>query len=269
METGGYSPGRIARLILGLLGPWRGLKYLAKHPSLLPLAALPALANFLVFLAVIWALAPRATGLVHKLLPGWDAGWYWIVIAPLLVLAWALVFLLGILLINLLGNVIACPFNDILSAHVEKCERRLPVETVSWGQTVSRMGISALHELKKWIFYFLCLAILLPLHLVPVIGSILWTVVCGILSFWFLGFEYIDYSFSRRNLSFAERKAFCLDHFCETVGLGMSVSGTLFIPLCGLLVMPLSVVGSTLLYLELTPIGIPKNENEAGGIHGD
>ncbi|MBI4864597.1 MAG: EI24 domain-containing protein [Candidatus Riflebacteria bacterium] len=258
-QTGPPAPktGSVTACLLGLGAPIRGLAYLVRHPSLIKLAVLPFVVNTVLFCLVLVLLGPRANGLVNSLLPGGGWSWYLLVV-PAFLLAWLLVILLGALLVTVFGTLIAGPFNEMLSARVEALEGRLPPEAVlNWRQALGQMGASVLHELWKWGLYLLCLVVLAPLHLIPVVGSVSWTVVGSVLSFWFLGFEYLDYCFSRRRLSFADRRRFCAVHLKECLGLGMSVAATLVVPFVNLVTMPLSVVGATLLYLDLTP-GEPK-----------
>jgi uncharacterized protein involved in cysteine biosynthesis len=223
----------------------------------LPAASLPAVVNLLVFVLVLAFLGPHASAFVASRLPHSGLGYYLLVV-PTLVILWLLVFLICILLVNLLGNVIAGPFNDALSAQVERIEGRLPEERFEFAKVITRFGTSIGIELKKWGLYLLALLALAPLHLVPIAGSVLWTGLGGLLSFWFLGFEYLDYCFSRRNFTFADRRRFCFDRCAETIGQGIAIALTLLVPPFTLLMMPLSVVGSTLLFLDL------EKETQAG-----
>jgi CysZ protein len=242
----------MSRFVSGLIVPLRGLSYLASHPTLAPLAALPALVNLVVWAGIVALILGRAGRLVDALVPA--SGWaHYLLYVPALVLAYLVVLVVAAVLVHFFGSLVAAPFNDLLSARVERLEGRQVDEEGGVLRALARFGGSLIDELKKWGLYVVCLVALAPLLLVPIAGQLAWPVASSLVTFWFLAYEYLDYPFSRRGFRFADRRAFCWTHFRPMVGMGISVTVTTFVPLVCFVLMPLSVVGGTLLYLDLEP----------------
>ena len=243
---------RRGSFLAGLLAPFRGLVYLIRHPGLYHLAALPAFLGLALWSGIVALTIPRVNAVVNSYVPA--TGWaHTLLYFPAIFIAGLAVLMLAAVLVNLLGTLLAAPFNDALSAKVEQYEGRLPSEA-SYGMSgqFARLGATIVDELSKWGFYLLLLGMLLPLWLIPVVGQMLWTVLGSLLTFWFLGFEYLDYCFSRRQMRFRQRRAFLWSHATTMVGLGVTVTGCMAVPLASFVMMPFAVVGATLLYLELT-----------------
>lgn len=248
---------RPGKFLSGFVAPLRGIRYLLGHPTLLPLAALPLLANMAVLTLMVFILGPHVSTWVSQWVAGIVApgsAWYYVLVIPLKLLAWFLALATGAVFVNLFGTLIASPFNDMLSAKVETIEGRLPDDQVrSWSQAVARIGLVMLDEAKKWAVYVLVMLCLVPLMLVPVAGHLAFSFLGALVTFWFLGFEYLDYCFSRRATRFTERRQFCWANKGAIVGLGAAITCGTMIPFAGFVVMPLAVVGATLLFLDLAP----------------
>ena len=241
------------RFLSGFVAPLRAVRYILSHPSLVPFAALPLIVNMVVLVVLVFVLGRHVSDWVGAVVPA--AGWQYVVFGlPLKILAWGVAFLIGGLMVNLFGALIASPFNDVLSGRVELLEGRLPQDQIhTWAQALARFGLVLIDELKKWTVYLFVMACLLPLLLVPFAGHLAFTCLGALVTFWFLGFEYLDYCFSRRHLRFAERRQFCWAHKTAIIGLGASITCASMIPLSLFVVMPLAVVGATLLFLDLAP----------------
>ena len=91
--------------------------------------------------------------------------------------------------------------------------------------------------------------------LVPGIGSILFAVLGGAVSAFFLGYDYHDYAFSRRRLPFRRKWALLTHNFAFTLGFGTNVSLMLLVPVVGLLFPPFAAVGGTIACLDYERYG--------------
>lgn len=97
--------------------------------------------------------------------------------------------------------------------------------------------------------------LLLPLHLLPAVGSIVWAIATVLwTSFWLAG-EYLDICMARHLYPFAslrrllwERRALCL-------GFGLSLYVLLWVPVLNLFLMPLAIVAGTLLFRAMLDEG--------------
>ncbi|MBF0527065.1 MAG: EI24 domain-containing protein, partial [Deltaproteobacteria bacterium] len=103
---------------------------------------------------------------------------------------------------------------------------------------------------KAAIFVAIMLA-LLVINLVPVIGSVIYMLVGGLVTLFFISLQFFDYALSRRGLSLSAKIRLVLDHYLVAAGFSLGVFLVLMIPFIGLVVIPVAVVGGTLLIRDL------------------
>jgi CysZ protein len=243
--------GTVSRGMAGLVAPARGAFYIATHPTLWHLVIIPLFINIVLFILALWTLIPRAQAKALTYVP--TTGWSHTLLSPVAhIIAWLVAMLLGAVVVNLLGLIIAPIFNERLSMKVEVLSGRLKAEE-SMHTAFVRIAHTIFDEITKWFLYFLLMASLLPLWLIPIAGHIAWTVLSSIITFAFLGLEYMDYPMTRRNMRFTQRRHFCWANLSAVLGLGAAVTTCFLIPLVSFLMMPVGVVGGTLLFLDLKP----------------
>lgn len=165
-----------------------------------------------------------------------------------LVLLWAL----GLIVIVLLTNVIAAPFNDLLSEEVERLATGQGGSPFSLAvllrDTVRTVGL----ELFKLVIYAVIMGPLFVLSgFIPVVGHALYSIFGFVFTAMYFAIDYVDWPASRRNRDIVFRFGMLKDHFMPMFGFGTGVWLFLFIPLVNLLFMPAAVAGGTLLFLEL------------------
>jgi uncharacterized protein involved in cysteine biosynthesis len=78
------------------------------------------------------------------------------------------------------------------------------------------------------------------------------TVLAVLASAVLLSLGFMDYPMERRQMSLRGKAAFVRRHGWEMMGLGLPLLGGLATPVIGIALLPLGVVGCTLLFLELT-----------------
>ena len=151
----------------------------------------------------------------------------------------------------LIATIVASIFNDILSEQTEivyigtKTTTHIPIKRIP-RTFLFIIGV----EFKKIGFYFIVQLILLLFNVIPVIGQIIYAALGGIFTIYFLGFEYVDYSLSRRLMSFKQKWELCLLYKWRVFGYGMAVSIFLLVPLLNVIVMSTAVIGATLIALD-------------------
>jgi len=72
---------------------------------------------------------------------------------------------------------------------------------------------------------------------------------------WFVGQELMDVPLSRRRMSLRDKLGVLRDHRASVAGLGGVTALALLIPLANLVVMPIAVLGASLLYCDLVRLG--------------
>lgn len=254
-------------LLRGASYPLRGLAFLLRHRSLWKLALLPLLINLAV-VAGVGAVLFSQLDEVHARLtsdvvldaPGAWYQWPWYAVKwlglrlaglLLVVVSAALLYVLFLLL----GAIVAAPFNDKLSERVELLVtgRKSPEEPFSVVGILREGGRTVLDEARKaGLFVALAIAAL-ALNLLPGIGTLLYPVVSGTLTVFFLSLEFVDFSMSRRKLRFRAKREALMRHKRAVFGFGATMFAALAVPVTNLLILPIGAVGGTLLYLELEP----------------
>jgi len=180
-------------------------------------------------------------------LPDW-LGWLSWLLWPIYAVT---VFVLVFYLFSLIANVIAAPFNGMLS---EAVQQQLTGEKSDAALDMMKMLKQAvpmiIEELKK-LLYFIGWAIpFLLLLFIPLIGPLLW----ALFSAWMMAIEYTDYPASNNRVKFKQLRLQVRQRKMMSLGFGgmvmrMVMLGTL-IPLVNFLVMPVAVCGGTIMWLE-------------------
>ena len=212
------------------------------QPELRGYVIWPLLINVVVFSGIVY----WSSGLFAQTmdsLTGWLPGW----LAFLEYLFWPLFFLMMLAIVfftfTLIGNLIAAPFNALLSEKVQRMEgAQLP--DLGWKDLLAILPRSIFRELRK-IAYFLPRAlVLLLLSFIPVVGAALWFLFNG----WMMAIQYCDYPADNRGVSFSETLAQLRKNNPTSWFFGTTVNLVMLIPLLNLVMIPAGVVGASLLW---------------------
>ena len=183
-----------ARLLQGALLPFKAIRFIFKNPRLWPVLIMPVLINLAIFGGGVYLLATNADAILEWLWlePVTDAWYDWLLKSiwyVLLVVVALLSVLASYIFVLLISGVVAGPFNDILSARVER--RLLDTdeiperdESVLWG--LIRTVASSIFILGS---YCVVMAPILMLNLVPGFGQIAATFLGAGVSSMFLTME--------------------------------------------------------------------------------
>lgn len=222
-------------------GAWHvlaGFFFLVRHPSLWPLAVLPAiLAVMSLFLGLALGLfiAPRVDPvLIPRALPG-------ILRFPLTWLLWTGLAAAGLGVGLAVALLLAAPVLDRLSQKVEGLLR---------GQIVnhSRGTRWEILQAVRGSLFFLAAALLaLPVQFIPVVGPVL----AAVWASRALAFQETEAPLTRRGLDFFERRQWHKLWRAESMGFGLAGLVILVVPLANFLLVPALAVGATLFVLEI------------------
>jgi CysZ protein len=167
----------------------------------------------------------------------------WIVKIILTILLYYIVNLTFILIVS----IIASPFNDVLSARIEKqiLKQELPSFGASFSTAMKRMMATVITEIKK-------IVVILGVSLLVIVMGFfpLLTPVSVILGAMVLSIEFIDFSWSRHALSFKQCKSEFKSHIA-----GYTIGGLFFmllisIPIVNLVVPCLATSYFTILWVK-------------------
>lgn len=244
----------------GLATPFRGIKFLLSNLSLIRYFLIPFGINVLIFGIGTWIFYAYFGDIVAWV-PTWEA-WYgkilYYLVAIVFVLIYALFMAFGF---TAIGSIIASPFLDVLSERTEEIRSGKKIdEPFSVKVLVKDAGAAVSNEIKKLsIFVGLQIALLL-LNLLPAIGSIVYAICAPLLTIFFLAFEYLDFTLSRKRIKFGDKMKFISDNKGACMGMGAAFFFTTVVPFINFFVMPVAVIGATLLYLGIMNIEVSHSQ---------
>ncbi len=248
--------GRFQGLLGGLAIPRAAFSFLWSHKRLWPLVVMPLLINLALFAAVFWFSYTRFDQWVRGLIPAAEA-WYWSALLYLLiVLVVALLLLVELYLFTMVGNLLACPFLEILTRRVEMAVAGgVPGGPGGAGAMLREILRVGLLQVRKLLLYLVVLAVLLVINLAPGLGALAYAVLAWLVTCFFLVLEFLDYSLDRRGLNLRQKLAYVWRLRLTGLGFGAALFVMGMIPVLNLALLPVGAVGATLLYLERSPAG--------------
>jgi CysZ protein len=233
----------------GFLYPFRAGRFIIRNSVLYKYIFIPFIISVAVFSMAAYGGLSVFDYFVTQHLPQGDI-WYWLILKGLI---WISAILLTIIVLffsfTVLGNLIASPFNDVLS---ERSEEILAGEVIDAGPFspilfIKDTGKILLNEALKMSLFVCCMLFLFALNLVPVLGAMLYVVLAFLLTLYFLVIEYTGFVFSRKRLTLKDQRKFIRKNKLLCAGFGCGAFILLAIPFVQLFSIPMGVVGATLL----------------------
>ena len=242
--------GRFRRFGEGAGYVGKGLRYLAPRPALYPWIIAPILLTLGMLAGAWYASWAWTPWLVNLLLPRPPGPGFaqnlWNGFALLMVL-W--VFATTALVLYGLFGALGAPFYDRLARAVEIEEGGTSVE--DWRSELRYVWRSIGHSLLAGFLWIAAMVALAGLNLIPVLGTVLELVGSVVVTSFFLAREMTDGAMSRREYDFAHKLRIIAAERWTMLGFGMATGALLLVPFLNLLLIPVSVVGGTLLFLDL------------------
>ena len=250
--------GVAGRLFGGLALPLRAVRFLMGNPKLWIYVAIPALINIVLFVGSLYFLGTRMDWLLEYIWaePVLDA-WYDYLLKGIwyLVIA-ALTLFVSYIVVIVVGGIVASPFNDALSEHVE--ERMLPDERIvrdedeslTWGILRSIAASAAIMGT-----YAAVMVPVLLLNLIPAVGQVASTGIGAVVSAFFLTLEFTDATLDRRGRRLGDKIGLIRQNRTLSLGFGVGSSLLMWVPFLNFLTIPIAVVAGT-------AVGIAFDEQE-------
>lgn len=235
----------------------RGLKSLT-NPGLKRFIVLPLLLNIILMGGVSWWGISEISGLVDTVvewLPSWLSWLSWI----LLPVAVVTLLVVVIYFFSAILNLIASPFNGLLSEALETQMTGQPLPEESLAATIARTLARELRKLAYFIPRYLLLLVISFIPVINVASPVLWF----LFGAWVLTLQYLDYAMDNNGHSFAELHQALRKQPLTTLGFGFVVAIGFMIPIVNMLVMPAAVCGATLYWVEQLKQEFPKNISSA------
>lgn len=237
--------------VSGFRTPFASFGFIARNPGLLRYIVIPFLINVLVFTLVVWLGLDFFAATVAERLPQGDA-WYWVTLYYFLwVLAAAVTAVAVFFTFTVVGNLIASPFNELLSERTEELLtgtlNNEPFSLTVFGRDALK---SLADEVKKLTVFAAIMLVLLTLNLIPAFGSAIYAALATAVTLYFLSVEYLSFTMTRKRLGFREQRRFIAGRRRLMLGFSCGVLLLLAIPLMQLFCIPMAVVGATRLWCE-------------------
>jgi CysZ protein len=244
----------------GLL--FRAAVTMIRTPSLWPWIAFPIALTMLLLTGSAWLTWSHGTDITSSMLawPQSDG-----VAARLGAAAWhvanvvvhVVVFFVLAAVSWLLGNALASPFYERMSAAVEVITRgRVNDEVWDTRQMLLDLAASVVHTGACLMMYLSLACPAALLNLIPVVGQVAAFVLGTGFAAFFMAREVLDHPMSRRRFSLRRKLGLCRAHLWPVLGLGTGIVLLLGIPLANFLSMPAAVIAGTMLYLDLQEAGM-------------
>lgn len=238
------------QLAIGFRDVGRGLGVLRAHPSLWKWLIAPAIISLVLLVAAI-------AGIVHAVDPlvGWLSGhlpsWLSVVAGAIFeLLVIALLGTAGLLLFTTMAGLVAGPFCEMLSEHVESVLTGRPSPPFSLRELVRGALLGVLHAIRRLIATLIGVVIVFVVGFVPVVG----TIAAVVLGAWLAGtaaaYDCYDAVLARRSMAYRDKLAYLAHHRGRTLGLGLAVAGMLLVPGVNLVALGIGAAGATMATLE-------------------
>jgi CysZ protein len=230
---------------------------LITQPGLRQYVIVPLLINVIVmsvFIAYGIAQYEDWMAYIANSLPEWAGFLTWI-IGVLAILVGVAILLYGF---TIVGNVIAAPFNAILSVKVEEHLLGRPlVSNTPFGVLAVR---SVAREFVKLMYYLPRLLGLLIISVIPVINVIapvLWI----LFGAWMMAVQYTDYAADNNELGFSGLRQRLRGNTMDALLFGILAYVVVAIPFLNLLLIPAAVAGGTVFWVEHLRDEVPSSDH--------
>lgn len=229
-----------------------GLGCLTKK-GIRPFVVVPFIINLVVFslaIKIAWQQFGYLFSLMATSLPGWLIWLQW-ALWPLAALLIATVVYFSF---TLVANIMAAPFNALLSERVEHLLSDQPIKPFAGFKTIpSLIGRTLWSELRKIAYQVKWLLALVVLTFIPglnLIAPFAW-IYFGI---WALSIEYGEYPMGNHGLYFRQVKAALKKDRALSLGMGTGIMLLTLIPGVNFIAMPAGVASGTALWVkQITP----------------
>ena len=206
---------------------------------------IPLVINIALFAGAVTLLSQQMDVWMQKLLPDWLGFLEWI-IWPLFAITIALVIFYSF---TIVANIIAAPFNSLLSASIEARltgQKPQDMTQARFWKMVARTVSSEVRKLLYFIKWLIPLAIVTVIPVVNVVAPFLWFVYAA----WSFSLEYTDYPLGNRGKLFDDIREYNRNHRMRSLGLGTVVFVMTSIPFLNFFAMPVAVAGATRLVVK-------------------
>ncbi|MDR3238195.1 MAG: EI24 domain-containing protein [Spirochaetia bacterium] len=219
---------------------------------------IPFLLNIIILSAIFYFSFVTLRPLIYGNIP--ESGWLFtairFIITPLLLIVQAVI---TILIYSIVGTIITAPFNDFLSQKVEvKAFGEDFDEKLTLASIVADIVRAIGNVLKLLLLIIGVNIILLLLNIIPVLGSLLYTIIGFLTTVFFLGFQFYDFPLERRRFTFGEKLKISFSFIKQILGVGTAFFLLSLIPLVNFLGLNMGTIGATVMFTRYIKPAVKK-----------
>ncbi len=223
---------------------------LVVKPGLQRFFVLPLLINVVVLAALILGGGQWFASILDAILPNASPWWGEVVRVILWVLFVVAALLLLFFSFTAIANLIGAPFNGLLAQAVERMLGGASKAEETPREPLWRLALASIRsELGKLRYFFVLIAIVFVLTLIPIINVIAPFLWVGMTA-WMLALEYIAYPTENHGLDFKQTRRRLRQRPLLALGFGAAVLIAMLLPVVNFIVMPAAVAGATVLWMR-------------------
>jgi CysZ protein len=243
----------------GAASPFRAVKLIRQDPRLRGLALVCAAVTFVALIGVIWVASRYSDDVLAFAWREPESSWrfLWQVAR---VLVWMLFVVVGA---NTVPLLLLAPLQDPLSEATEAALGQSGSGQRGRFSFLRDMVAAVTHTVQRIVLLLVGHALLLLLHVIPGLGSLVWTVLATLWTSFWLAAEYLDIPMARHLYAFGQVRSVLRQRWSLGLGLGLGLYALLWIPVLNLFLVPLAVVAGTHVFCGLRTQGsLPKPARE-------
>ncbi len=245
----------------GWMALFKSFGLVGENTSLIKFFVIPFVLNLIILTGVLFFTMTNVDSSIEGILKNFLTGdsWYITMIKPFILIIkflvelilFVLILVVVIFLYSILGGIVTAPFNDIISQRVEIIKGiKQEEENFSIPAAIADVILVIKNIIKMILFMVLINALLFVLNIVPFFGQIAFAFLSFLVTMFFLGFQFFEFPFERRGLTFGQKIKIAWKFKMMVVGLGSGFFVISAIPIVGFLSLNVATVGATTLFVD-------------------
>lgn len=236
--------GGLSDLFTGAFLPLKSLRLVFGGGKLLGLSLVSSVVTGITLVALFIGLWPVSSRVARALLGDASLGW---------LLGFAVYLLLVVIGALSIPALVLAPLQDPISEATEERCGGFTAPPFSMGRFFKSIGTSIAHTASRLAIIVIGFVALFPLHFLPGIGSIAYFVLSTAWAAWWLTAEYLSGPMARHLMPFKRVTAAMRANPMVSIGFGLALYVMLWVPVLNFFLVPIAVVGGTLLFRALQP----------------
>jgi CysZ protein len=234
----------IGELVRGAYDGLRGAAYLARHPRLWVWVIAPMVLAAIILIvtvgSILGLLSAPIAGIAAYLPGAWADNVLKLVAGVLLTIASFSIFIS-------VAALVAAPFNEELSESIEEKETGVPGPKFRFFRFLVDLVIGMLHAARRVFIYLVVMGALLVVGIaVPVVGTIVATVLGAIATARFASYDAFDAVWARKRRKYRDKVTYLREHRFRTLGMGGVVAVLLVVPGLNVIGLAIGATAATL-----------------------